>query len=537
MRIASPKSIVTFFYLFSIVFRFSHVNTFHTVRSSILLAVASLAVGNFFPNRLARLGGGGGVFRAYVGPPRGTLLLSSAGPLLPVNFLGGTNSCGLPYRRHMSNPYPPQRQAYRALEIAYPDAEVELRENLAYLVSVRRQTITDAFDFLERRQKGTIAASGSRTDGRVKVAPVPSTSATTTEAPRHAPSSTRIRRVSVAPPSPAHHPMPASILSTSTPSALAPATALPSATKTTTAPSVALCGTTRPPPTRTVKATTALPNAKPPAVVPSSTGTDSTVCPVINDQPSSYFYGDNAENYDTEVLHAPGQVIMFTTCMTGDRRVRDHCRQLEGLLYLKGITPHVMDVADNAFLQRKARQLYKKGTGCDEVPQMPMLVVDDTWIGGYEDIQDLEDNRMLDDTLYRAGYRGHSTDPKTRDAASPIGQHPREVEETASNGKASRRDSVTVPEDGRTDRAHEPTVAQPLPTLGLRCRTARPPTSSAVALSTENANWLPRAPPGDFLSVQQLGVGTYGWSELSWPQRRLSFALPRKNFHPCGSPH
>ncbi|CAD2212718.1 glutamic acid-rich region [Angomonas deanei] len=48
----------------------------------------------------------------------------------------------------MTEDYPSEKKALRLLTLACPDADPELREELAYLVSARRRTIDDAVQFL-----------------------------------------------------------------------------------------------------------------------------------------------------------------------------------------------------------------------------------------------------------------------------------------------------------------------------------------------------------------------------------------------------
>lgn len=142
-----------------------------------------------------------------------------------------------------------------------------------------------------------------------------------------------------------------------------------------------------------------------------SSGTN--VAPITSDASPSmnpdkklvhYFYGDSPENYDKEVIGKGGQVILFTTSMTDDRQVRDHCRLIENLLYLKRIPYHIMDVADSAFLQRKAKEVYYKATKKHKMPKMPILCVDNTYVGNYVQLQELEDDDMMDDKLEAAGF-------------------------------------------------------------------------------------------------------------------------------------
>lgn len=124
--------------------------------------------------------------------------------------------------------------------------------------------------------------------------------------------------------------------------------------------------------------------------------------------PVHYMYGDNAENFDRDVIGKGGQVIVFTASMTGQRNTRDHFRSLENLLQAKQVTYHIMDVADNAFLQRTAREIYQRGTGVEGKGKplpLPLLTVDRALVGDYTAVQDMEDEGILMEQLVKLGYR------------------------------------------------------------------------------------------------------------------------------------
>jgi hypothetical protein len=117
-----------------------------------------------------------------------------------------------------------------------------------------------------------------------------------------------------------------------------------------------------------------------------------------------YWYRDETSMYDYTLRSLPrGQVIFFTTSMTGNRQVRDHCRQLENLLHMKLIPHHTIDVADSEFFQRRVRKMYTHATLKRVVPEMPLLFVDDKLIGDFTAVQDLEDAGQLDEKLLEAG--------------------------------------------------------------------------------------------------------------------------------------
>lgn len=117
-----------------------------------------------------------------------------------------------------------------------------------------------------------------------------------------------------------------------------------------------------------------------------------------------YWYGDETSMYDYTLRSLPaGQVLFFMTSMTGDRQVRDHCRQMENLLYLKLIPHNTIDVADSEFFLRRVRRMYTHATQKRATPEMPLLFVDDKLIGDFTTVQELEDAGELDAALLDAG--------------------------------------------------------------------------------------------------------------------------------------
>lgn len=119
-----------------------------------------------------------------------------------------------------------------------------------------------------------------------------------------------------------------------------------------------------------------------------------------------YEYGEETSMFDSALSrYGPGQVLFFRTSMTGDRAVRDRCRQMENMLFLKLIPHHTVDVADSAFFQQRLRRLYASNTGKQSTPSPPMLFVDKKLIGDFPTVQELEDCGELDTKLLESGCR------------------------------------------------------------------------------------------------------------------------------------
>ncbi|KPI87925.1 hypothetical protein ABL78_2964 [Leptomonas seymouri] len=117
-----------------------------------------------------------------------------------------------------------------------------------------------------------------------------------------------------------------------------------------------------------------------------------------------YWYREETSMYDYSLRSLPaGQVLFFTTSMTGDRRVRDCCRLMDNLLYLKLIPHHTIDVADNEFFLRRVRKMFTHNTQEHRMPDMPLLFVDNKLIGDFTTVQELEDAGELDAKLLEAG--------------------------------------------------------------------------------------------------------------------------------------
>ncbi|KAK7194098.1 SH3-binding, glutamic acid-rich protein [Novymonas esmeraldas] len=120
----------------------------------------------------------------------------------------------------------------------------------------------------------------------------------------------------------------------------------------------------------------------------------------------AYEYREDTSMFDNCLSRfGRGQVLFFTTCMTGERAVRDRCRQMENLLHLKLIPHHKIDIADSEFFHRRVRKMYTNATQQSRMPEMPLLFVDDKFIGDFVTVQELEDNGELDEKMLEAGCR------------------------------------------------------------------------------------------------------------------------------------
>lgn len=119
-----------------------------------------------------------------------------------------------------------------------------------------------------------------------------------------------------------------------------------------------------------------------------------------------YWYRDETSMFDDCLSrYGPGQVLFFMTSMTGERAVRDRCRLMQNLLFIKLIPHHTIDIADSEFFHRRVRRLYTGATTKHNMPEMPLLFVDTTLIGDFVTVQELEDCGELDAMMIEAGCR------------------------------------------------------------------------------------------------------------------------------------
>ncbi|CAJ1987667.1 hypothetical protein conserved [Leishmania donovani] len=119
-----------------------------------------------------------------------------------------------------------------------------------------------------------------------------------------------------------------------------------------------------------------------------------------------YWYRDETSMFDDCLSrYGPGQVLLFMTSMTGERAVRDRCRLMENLLFIKLIPHHTIDIADSEFFHRRVRRLYTSATNKHNMPEMPLLFVDTKLIGDFVTVQELEDCGELDAKMIEAGCR------------------------------------------------------------------------------------------------------------------------------------
>jgi transcriptional regulator with PAS, ATPase and Fis domain len=96
------------------------------------------------------------------------------------------------------------------------------------------------------------------------------------------------------------------------------------------------------------------------------------------------------------------EILLYSTSMTSIQQVRDHTRLLKNLLYIRRIRYSELDLADNAFLQRRLASLCGLRTAAEL--KLPVLFVGEKPVGGYEVIQDLEDRDAFMPALARLGF-------------------------------------------------------------------------------------------------------------------------------------
>lgn len=114
----------------------------------------------------------------------------------------------------------------------------------------------------------------------------------------------------------------------------------------------------------------------------------------------------------TDVLTAgfhANEVLLYMTSMTASRQVRDQCRQLHQLLYLKRIKHTILDIADNPFLQKQlAGRASRQGGGRPSLqtptPSLPLLFCGENFIGDCDHCQRLEDDGLLLPALESFGF-------------------------------------------------------------------------------------------------------------------------------------
>ena len=100
-------------------------------------------------------------------------------------------------------------------------------------------------------------------------------------------------------------------------------------------------------------------------------------------------------------------VTAYTTSMTNDRQVRDHCRQLTSALYLLRVKFVEVDVADNLYMHKKLSKIVAARSLGDEneAVKLPYLFVGDDLVGDYWCVQELIDSETFFPTLARFGFR------------------------------------------------------------------------------------------------------------------------------------
>lgn len=104
------------------------------------------------------------------------------------------------------------------------------------------------------------------------------------------------------------------------------------------------------------------------------------------------------------------EVVLYVTSMTGNRQVRDHCRLLHQLLYVRRVKHTVTDIADNQYLQKRLSRLVQAShptalqKSHSSGAHLPLLFVGEHFIGDYEYCQRLEDDNLLLSALGAHGF-------------------------------------------------------------------------------------------------------------------------------------
>lgn len=105
---------------------------------------------------------------------------------------------------------------------------------------------------------------------------------------------------------------------------------------------------------------------------------------------------------------ADDDIIVYTTSITASRQTRDHCRLMENQLYLANLEYHTFDIAQNKFMRR---QLVEACGGEDK--GLPLLFVGQRFVATYPELQDLVDDRRLDEAIGPAAIAKYrKTQPK-----------------------------------------------------------------------------------------------------------------------------
>ncbi|KAF8301281.1 putative SH3-binding, glutamic acid-rich protein [Trypanosoma cruzi] len=291
--------------------------------------------------------------------------------------------------------YPSEKRAARQLQLAFPDADAQLVAELALLVSARRQTIEDALDLLQRREESGKNAP-SKFIQRIPAVRVeegkPKQSWSYKKVGETPEKNDGVQKSGEVPPNGRGAPHETSAEKT--------AVVVPAVPKTTTranAPTQRRAsGSTQPSETRSGglnAGTLAKDSAQ-------SSHNSSHASPPLSSATTT-----RTTNHTSATARHTAKAVLFVTTMTCDRRVRDHCRQIETLLYLKRIQYVSVNVADDPFTQRRLREMYAASTGRNVMPPTPAFFIGDHFIGDYEVLQELEDDGKLMETLCQCGYR------------------------------------------------------------------------------------------------------------------------------------
>ncbi|RNE94924.1 uncharacterized protein Tco025E_10283 [Trypanosoma conorhini] len=306
--------------------------------------------------------------------------------------------------------YPSEKCAARQLRLAFPDEDAETVEELAHLVSARRHTIEEAVDFLQDQERSRKAAASNspnavararsganarglagaaRDGGREEDARGGGGRRGTSAGRSNAPPASALR-----PHWDGSASRPPSIL-VSHPTKPAPARA--------NAPVHHFGGGTTTQQSSTGHGDL---SARANALVEDGERRchPATPSPILSPAPSPHSGTASPPSSSASAAGEAATAVLFTTTMTGDRRVRDHCRQIGTLLYLKRVQYDSVNLADDPVLQRRLREMYAASTGQHVRPPIPAFFVGEHFIGGYEALQEMEDDGVLMETLYRRGY-------------------------------------------------------------------------------------------------------------------------------------
>ncbi|KEG07419.1 hypothetical protein DQ04_09871020 [Trypanosoma grayi] len=263
--------------------------------------------------------------------------------------------------------YPNEQRAARQLKLAFPDADAEVVQELAFLVAARRHTIQNAVTILtnmELANNGGVAGNINSTANNNSKNNINNEN-----------NNARSNNIAHSGTDNAHHHNNGKV------------------------PSTAAAGV---PPAQRASP----PNAVKTHVEHRAGGDNAHPPSTSAKHPQPTPHQRTAVRRNSDMAKTGAKATLFTTTMTGDRRVRDHCRQIETLLYLKRIQYETVNVADDALKQRSLREMYAASSGRTGAPPTPALFVGDHFLGNYEMLQEMEDDGVLMEKMRQLGYSG-----------------------------------------------------------------------------------------------------------------------------------